>query len=267
MMLRLRQSGYILLPVMLAAVLVAAVAFMMNHEGSMGARTVSNALQAEQARYVAEAGLQHGLWQTEQQGCGPYTNLTNQVLGSDSYTTNLTSGLGSNTSYPISVDQDTWIDSNKPDDNHATDGNLSILFDSGNIKRPIYRYDLASLPVDAAILSATAWFYVNSEHPEGSVDIHALTTDWNEADASWETLGGSMDSAVVASIPTQPEKDVWVSVNLTALVQAWVNGQPNYGITLNSVIETVNGEYASREDSKQPYLTVIVGTAPSSRPR
>ncbi len=258
------QSGYIMLPVMVTVVLVATIAFMMNHEGSMGARTVSNALQAEQARYVAEAGLQHALWQTEQQGCGPYTNLTNQALGSDSYTTNLTSGLGSTTSFPIAVDQDSWIDSDRPEDNHATDANLKILFDGGKIKRPIYRYDLSSLPADAAILSATAWFYVNNDHPEGAVDIHALTTDWNEADATWQTLGDSMDSAVLATIPTQPEKDVWVSVNLTAPVQAWINGLPNYGIALNSVIETVDGEYASREDSQQPYLTVIVGIAPSS---
>ena len=72
---------------------------MMNHEGGMGARTLSNELEAEQAQYVAEAGLQHALWQTALQGCGPYTNLTNQALGGGSYTTNLTSGLGSTTSY------------------------------------------------------------------------------------------------------------------------------------------------------------------------
>lgn len=261
---KLGQRGYIMLPVMFTLVLVATIAFMMNHEAGMGARSISSELEAAQARYVAEAGLQHALWQTEQQGCGPYTDITSQAFANDSYTTSLTTDLGGTTSYSITVDQDGWIDSDRPDDNHDTDSNLKILFDGGKIQRPIYRYDLSSLPADAAILSAKAWFYVNIEHPEGPVDIHRLTADWNEADATWATLGGGMDSVVLASIPAQPEIDVWVSVNLTAQVQAWVNGQPNYGIALNSVIEMVDGEYASREDSQQPYLTVMVGTAPSS---
>ena len=261
---RLRQSGYILLPVMLAAVLVAAIAFTMNHGSGMGARTISNELQAAQAHYVAEAGLQHALWQTKQQGCGPYANLTNQALGSDSYTTNLTSGLGSTSSYSIPVDQDSWIRSDHPDDNMSDDSALHIRFEGGVIDRPMYRYDLSSLPADASILSATAWFYVSNEHPEGPADIHLVTRDWNEGDASWTTMGDAMDNTVLASIPIQPEKDVWVAVNLTAPVQAWVNGQPNYGITLNSTSEGTHADYASREDSEQPYLTVIVGSAADS---
>ncbi|MCU7935398.1 MAG: DNRLRE domain-containing protein [Candidatus Thiodiazotropha sp. (ex Dulcina madagascariensis)] len=259
-----RQQGYIMLPVMITVALVATIAFMMSHESNVNIKTLNNDLEAKQAEYVAQAGLNHALWQTGQQGCGPYTDLTSQPLAGNSYTTTLTTDLGSTTSYPITVDQDTWIRSDQPTVNKATDSKLHIRFEGGTIERPMYRYDLSPIAANSSILSATAWFYVNKEHTEGPVDIHRLTADWAETDATWETMGNQMDSTVLATIPTQPVAGVWVSVNLTAQVQAWVNDQPNYGITLNSTSEGIHSDYASSEAAQQPYLEVIVGTPPSS---
>jgi len=259
-----RQGGYILIPVVMAIALVATIAFMINYEGAIEANISGGELESDRVRYVAEAGLQHALWRTGRQGCGPYTDITAAPLHSHSYTTGLTTDLSSTTDYPISVDQDTWIRSDWPTENKATDTELHIRFEGGTIERPMYRYDLSSLPANASILSARAWFYVSKEHPEGPVDIHLLTEDWTDASATWDSMGDKMDNAVLATIPTQPAEDVWVSVNLTAQVQAWVNGQPNYGITLNSTSEGTHGDYASREAGQQPYLEVVVGTSPSS---
>ncbi|MCP4407748.1 MAG: DNRLRE domain-containing protein [Gammaproteobacteria bacterium] len=260
-----RQSGFILLPVVLTITLVATIAFLMNHESAIHLKILSNDFEVTQAEYLTQAGLNHALWQATQQGCGPYTDITNQPLGSGSYTTTLTTNLGSTTNYSIAVDQDSWIRSDQPTVNKATDSKLHIRYDGGTIERPMYRYGLSSLPVNATILSARAWFYVSKQHPEGPVDIHRLTADWAETDATWDTMGTEMGSAVLATIPTQPTAGVWVSVNLTAQVQIWVNGQPNYGLTLNSTSEGTHGDYASREASQQPYLEVVVGT-PSSSP-
>ena len=57
-----------------------------------------------------------------------------------------------------------------------------------------------------------------------------------------------------------------MTVNLTAQVQAWVNGEPNYGILLGATAEGVHGEYVSREGAagQQPRLDVVVGSAPAS---
>ena len=253
-----RYHGYILLPVVLLITLVAAVAWMLNNASLLDGGITASVAESAQAEYVAQAGLHHALQQTRQSGCGPFTDLTGAPLGNHSYTTTLTSGLGSTTSYTLVVDQDTWIRSDNPTDNRATDSVLSVVYDSGKIDRPLYRYDLSSIPASASILSASAWFYVTKEHPEGPVDIHRTTADWAETDATWNTHGDKMDAAVLATIPTQPAKDVWVQVNLTAQVQAWVNGEPNYGITLNSTSEGMNADYASREYASQPYLEVIV---------
>jgi hypothetical protein len=259
-----QQRGYILLPVVLAITLVAVIALLLNHDNSVNLKTLRNDMQVAEAEYVAQAGLQHALWQTQRQGCGPYTDITNQALSSDNYTTTLTTDLGSTSSYTLTVDQDTWIRSDHITQGNPTDSNLHIKLDAGKFERPLYRYDLSSISAGSTILSAAAWFYVTKEHPDGAVDIHRLTGDWSEAGATWETMGAKMDSAVLATIPSQPAKDVWVSVNLSAQVQAWVNGQPNYGIALNANSEGTDGEYASREAGQQPYLEVIVGTPPSS---
>ncbi|MCU7870564.1 MAG: DNRLRE domain-containing protein [Candidatus Thiodiazotropha sp. (ex Lucinoma borealis)] len=257
-------KGYIMLPVVLGVVLIATIAFMMNYEGALGVKSISSEHEAEQAHYVTEAGLQHALWQASEQGCGPYTDFTNQAFGNHSYTTTLTTDLGSITSYTITVDQDTWIRSDNVTMNHSGDSILHIRYEGSIIERPLFRYDLSSLPVNAVIHSATAWFYVSTEHPEGPVDIHRLTQDWTETDATWQTMGTNMDSAVLATIPAQPTAGVWIPINLTNQVQAWVNGQPNYGITLNSTSEGTDGDYASREASNKPYLEVTVGIPPSS---
>ena len=261
-----RQHGYVLLPVMLAVALVAAVALMMNHEGVTNLRLLDNDLEGARAEYVAQAGIQHALWRAGQQGCGPYTDLSNEPLGGDTYTTGLTNDLGSTTRYTVAVDQDTWIRLGNPGQTNGDDDKLQVSQSGGDFERALIRYDLSAIPADAPILSATAWYFVQEVHPEGSLNLHRLTANWIEAEASWDNMGDHMDSAVLASIPPQSEAGVWVKVNLTSQVQAWVNGQPNHGIALDPAVEGVSTKYAGRKGvaSEQPYLQVVVGTPPSS---
>ncbi len=259
------SSGYILLSVVVAIVLIAAIAVMTSQQSGLEVNNTVSEFEATQAEYVAQAGLQHGIRQAMQQGCGPYTDLTNTAFGSDQYSTTLTTDLGSTTPYLVPTDQDTWIRNDNTSANMATDWKLHIRYEAGNIERPMYKYDLSAIPANASILSATAWFYINKEHAEGPVDIHRLQADWQDNTATWNTMGDQMDPTVIATIPTQPARHLWVQVNLTSQVQAWVNGQPNYGITLNSTSEGTNGEYVGEEDaSHKSYINVIVGTAPSS---
>jgi Tfp pilus assembly protein PilX len=262
---REKQNGFMLVTVVVTLFLIAAIAVLLSHSSAMGAHTAVSELAAVRAEYVARAGMQHALWKLrQQQGCGPYTDIVALSLGEDSYTTTLTTDLGSTSSVTINVDQDTWIRSDQPTTNKAGDSKLHIRFQLGNIERPMYRYDVSSLAPNAAILSATAWFYVSKEHAAGPVDIHLLNADWSESDATWATMGANMDSVVLATIPSQPTPGVWVALNLTPQVQAWVNGQPNYGITLDSTSEGSHGDYSSREASQQPYIDVILAAPPSA---
>ncbi len=261
---RAQQTGYILLPVIVVITLVAAIALLMNTESALESNTAGSELDAQQARYVAAAGLNHALWLTQQQGCGPYSNLTDEPLGKDKYTTNLTTDLGGTNAVTISVDQDSWIRSDLPTENKAADLKLHTRNETLGTERSLLRYDLSPLAAKTQILSATAWFYVTNAHAAGPIDIHLTSADWTETDATWDSMSANMDSAVLATIPSQPVTGLWLPVNLTAQVQAWVNGQPNFGITLNSTVDGVHGQYNSRESANPPYLEVIVGTPPTS---
>jgi Tfp pilus assembly protein PilX len=259
-----KQTGYILLPVIVVITVVAAIALLMNTESALESNTAGSELDAQQAQYVAEAGLNHALWLTQQHGCGPYSNLTDEPFANDKYTTALTTDLGSTTAFTISVDQDSWIRSDLPTENKGTDLKLHTRNEAAGIERPLLRYDLSPIAAKASILSATAWFYITNAHAAGPIDIHLTSADWIETDATWDSMNTNMDSAVLATIPSQPVIGIWIPVNLTAQVQAWVNGQPNFGITLNSTVDGVHGQYNSRESANPPWLEVIIGAPPSS---
>jgi hypothetical protein len=170
-----KQSGYLLLPVAVAIALIGVIGFMISSQSAIEVELAAGELETARAGYVAQAGMQHALRHHAQQGCGPYTDLADYPFATDKYDTQLTHDLGGTAAYTVDVDQDAWIRDNLPTANHGSEVNLNIRYEGGVIERALVRYDLSSIPAKAAILSATAWFYVYKEHPQGPVDIHRIT--------------------------------------------------------------------------------------------
>ncbi|MGB5397124.1 MAG: DNRLRE domain-containing protein, partial [Gammaproteobacteria bacterium] len=119
----------------------------------------------------------------------------------------------------------------------------------------------------ATVLSAVARFYViKFEHPS-PVTVHRVTADWNEATVTWDSINTSMDLLPVATIPSGTPQDQFVDVNLTGLVQSWINGaEPNYGLLIAPSVLNVGetSEYTSKEhatSSQRPYLEIKVANA------
>jgi len=220
--------------------------------------------EARRIDYAAQAGLQHAVWQARNNSCSGDFTIPATAIGPDTYTASTTGG-GSHTGYTLFADQDAWIRSDNPT---ATGGlDQHIRFQGGNIEQALYRFNLSTLPAGARIQSAVAWFYLEltKEHPEGPLTVHRVTADWTEAGATWDGLNGNIETAALGMIPAQAIGGVWVQVNLTAQVQAWVNGQPNYGIMLGTTAEGIHSEYKSREDgSTPPRLEVVAGAGQSS---
>ncbi|MDJ0911354.1 MAG: DNRLRE domain-containing protein [Woeseiaceae bacterium] len=262
---RRQQRGYLLISVVVTLFLLAAVAVLLNQGSAISANTAGSELESSRADYVAEAGMQHALWRVSNNACLGDLTIAETSLGPDRYTATVT-GAASGTSFNLSADQDAWIRNDDPaKNNNGADGH--IRFEGGNIEHALTRFDLSTLPTDAQINSAVAWFYVqdsNGQHPEGSLTVHRVAADWTETGATWETIGGAFESGALASIPPQDTAGSWVSFNLTGLVQAWVNGQPNYGILMASTAEGVHAKYDSREASNPPRLEVVVGSGSAS---
>ncbi len=159
-----KQQGYILLPVVLIITLVAIVAFMMNMESTLETGATSGERQTDQARYVAEAGLNHAGWQVAQTGCGPYTDITSEVLGDNSYSASITPNQvgGAITTYTVPVSDDAYIKQDTPTQNYGNDAQLPVYAFFSDIRRAIYRFDIenSGIPNGATVLSATLKLFV-----------------------------------------------------------------------------------------------------------
>jgi Tfp pilus assembly protein PilX len=272
-----QQHGYILLPVVMLITLVAAVAFMINNESVLDSGITGSKAEAKQVEYVAQAGLQHAIWANNNSGCAGDMAMTTVPFGqagTNNYTATVTTPGGSTTAYTnLAADQDAWFRSDDVTRNNGTTADMHLRMESGNLEYALYRFDLSSLPAGSQINSASMWLYVTpagpggGAHPEGPLTVHRVTSDWTETGATWDTMSSHFDSAVIATIPAQPQDAVWVQVNLTAQLQAWVNGsEANYGIMLIPTGEGTHAKYVSREGtaSEQPRLDVVVGNGPAS---
>ena len=266
---RKSQRGYLLITVVVMLFLVASVAMLLNHDSAISANTASTELEAARADYVAQAGMQHALWRAQNNACMGDVSIPATTLGNDSYTATIT-GAAAGTAYTLAADQDAWIRNDDVTKNNGGTPDQHIRFESGNVEQALTRFDLSSLPADAQINSAIAWFYVTptgaggGAHPEGPITVHRVTADWTETGATWENMNGNFESSKLATIPAQPVDGVWVSFNLTGQVQAWVNGQPNYGILMASTAEGVHAKYSSRDGGNAPRLEIVAGSGPAS---
>ena len=102
------QSGFALLPVAIALVVVASIVLLINFQGATSVNRVASDFEANQAHYIAQAGLQHALWQAQNSKCTGDVTIPTTALGSNNYNATSTGG-GTSTAYTLSVDQDAWI--------------------------------------------------------------------------------------------------------------------------------------------------------------
>lgn len=111
---------------------------------------------------------------------------------------------------------------------------------------------LPAIPIDSAILS----IYVGDPSIE-TVGIHRATADWNEATVTWNSFGESYDPSPAATFI--PNDFGWFRVNVTTLVQGWINGDyPDFGMLLKqgptAFTKYFSSEYPTPE--LHPMLTI-----------
>ena len=219
-----RVRGFILLPVVLALTLVAAVAFLLNRAGGMNMQIAAGGLQADSARYVAEAGLAQINFQTQGRNCTGYTDLaaTTFAAGSFSATVNPKSGtpvtLASTatladgatstltrnnvtahrtTQYTVTLQPgaaglDTFIRSANPTTNYGADTKITVR---GGETVALVQFDLSSIPAGSDIRSAqfSLWHLTGGGD---TVSAFRVTTPWTEgtgvsaSGANWTTYDG-----------------------------------------------------------------------------
>ncbi len=120
------------------------------------------------------------------------------------------------------------------------------------------------LPPGATLESANMFIYVALENNQ-TVDIHRVTAPWDEATITWNNFGGAYDATIIASFDNNTYG--WISIDITSLVHAWLNGvYPNYGLLMDQIEKDYpRSKYFAREDNWfPPYLEVCYTTTDGS---
>ena len=168
--------------------------------------------------------------------------------------------------------QDTFINEDKDTENKGDDNDLKLKPDSKKVIRPLIKFDLSSILAGATVNAATLRLYVTRDKDGQTVNIHRVThnwvegtgnngsgADWNTYDGSngWASGGGDFDATIEGSF-NPDTKNVYKEINLTDLVQAWVDGTyANEGLLLNPTGPNGETKIGSRENSgKEPQLVV-----------
>lgn len=161
--------------------------------------------------------------------------------------------------YTVYVDQDSYINEKVPTSNYGSETDLYIYGKIGFKEEALCRFDLSSVPSGSNIVSAKAYFYVLVKKTT-PVNVHRVTDTWTEMGITWDNFAGKYDSTVEGSFVPSTNNQ-FVSVDITPLVQDWVDGvYQNYGLTLVSLDLNAKSAFASKEatnPSNHPYLEII----------
>lgn len=215
-----RQKGYVLITVVVTLFIVAAVALLLNREGSMGINMARSEAQTQQARYVAEAGISHALWVTNNSNCTGYPSPLSDTFGLHNYKANVTPTTGSPVTItasgtlqsgasrsltrdgiriyqppkpPIVLQPgaggiDTYVINrigNDHSNNYGNDPQMRVGTGDANA---LIKFDVSAIPTDAKILGVELALHFEQADNISSAEmsVHRLLRSWDELEATWD---------------------------------------------------------------------------------
>jgi hypothetical protein len=153
---------------------------------------------------------------------------------------------------------DTYLQEGRAPESNGDAAEVSVDASSrGGKAQALMRFDLAEIPEDSEVVSAI--LTIQTTDGGKGADFHRMLVAWDE-DATWDSLdaGISADDAEAArnaDFSTGGVDDGPATFDVTAPVQAWVNGTANHGWALLPLGS--NGwDFSTREGSTPPQLTV-----------
>jgi uncharacterized repeat protein (TIGR01451 family) len=196
----------------------------------------------------------------------------------------VSTGTGCSAVDTLTPSADTFVQEDTATTNRGGDADLKTRPEATKQKQVLIDFDVVGIPPGATINSATFTIEVTGARgSDHTVTLHRMLTAWTESGATWnDAIPGTSDwlSPVLAGNPENPdETDGFVfgdsdyaedygtidvtsngsrSLDVTALVNAWVNG----GAAQNGIVLLATGadngdaKYNSRDKSPPPTLVV-----------
>ena len=167
--------------------------------------------------------------------------------------------------------QDTTIDNYFPKTPAGTAPVLLVSYDVDSTAQPVreraalIQFDLSAIPEGSTVTRAEMGLYQRASIQPQAMDlaVRQIIAPWSNA-TTWETRPG----AITLSIPLWPmakSDGAYITVEVTSLVDAWVNAPvntPNYGIELTTADRGDRVDFDSVEGRFKPYLAVEFSLPP-----
>ncbi len=140
---------------------------------------------------------------------------------------------------------DTWIDPDVPDRPAFDDGKVHLQGPS-TPDRVLVRLALPAWPPNAELLNATLSLYTVPWKPAdnrfATIAVHRILHDWDVTTATYETpwrtpgMEPDMDfqstPLITVTLTTLLTQEGWLELDITPVTREWLDGEPNYGLTL-----------------------------------
>ena len=164
---------------------------------------------------------------------------------------------------------DTNINLNTPNQNNGTNDVIFVRnTGTGGNRNGFVRFDLSGIPVGLVLQSARLRLFASEVQVSGAMEVRMVSASWDEA-----TLTANTAPAVGATIATvdvsSAELRRYVSVDITAAVQQWLTGTPNWGLALVPVSgDDVRVSFDSKESATTSHLpeVEIIPVGPAGPP-
>jgi hypothetical protein len=168
------------------------------------------------------------------------------------------SGTYTKTVYTVTLQasEDAYISEQNKNNIYGSAHNMSIRSyktqQKGRNMRSLVKFDISSLPTGSTIISAT--FNINAKDIPTATRNYTLnkaTAIWNESSVTWSNKPAV--ATIATSFANAPPLPGWMSWIVTPDVQAWINGNPNYGWQISDQSENSLTQYTTtfytKEDS------------------
>ena len=132
----------------------------------------------------------------------------------------------------------------------------------------LIQFNLSGVPANVSLQKASLRLYVDAVETPGAFDVFPVTAAWSENLVSFQNapaLGASATGGHPVPVARTSQNN-FVLVDITALVQEWINGEtPNDGIALALSGTTGSFSFDSKESvltSHEPELELVLNTTP-----
>ncbi len=159
---------------------------------------------------------------------------------------------------------DSILVSSRPNQNYGSSTVLAVQ----NGVTSLIQFNLSGIPANASLQKASLRLYVDAVQTSGAFDVFPVNSPWTENQVNFQnapTLGASATGGKPLTISRASQND-FVLVDITTLVQEWVNGEtPNNGLALALSGTTGCFSFDSKESiftSHEPELEVVLNSIP-----